>query len=197
MQQQTAASKDDATAQVGVPKPVAETVPDMADANPSSPEIKLKIKKTFTNSGKPKLTSSLCSGESEDKGSLKDSDKGEDDSSSSTQDSTSTSETGQPSPGGLKPLTVAEKKQNVKAGRAAGGLKAPVAGTKGILPQGYVDEKPCEWLVGDLVWSKVSGHPWWPCMVAYDPNLGIYTKMKGKNLYKMKIIYSRIYVNRN
>jgi len=24
------------------------------------------------------------------------------------------------------------------------------------------------WLVGDVLWGRISGHPWWPCMVAYD-----------------------------
>jgi hypothetical protein len=41
-------------------------------------------------------------------------------------------------------------------------------------------QKPPRWLVGDLVWSKVSGHPWWPCMISYDPYLGIYTRIQGK-----------------
>ena len=35
------------------------------------------------------------------------------------------------------------------------------------------------WLVGDLVWSKVSGHPWWPTMISYDPWLGVYTRIGG------------------
>ncbi|XP_055978101.1 histone-lysine N-methyltransferase NSD2 isoform X1 [Sorex fumeus] len=34
--------------------------------------------------------------------------------------------------------------------------------------------------VGDLVWSKVSGYPWWPCMVSADPLLHSYTKLKGQ-----------------
>lgn len=33
--------------------------------------------------------------------------------------------------------------------------------------------------IGDLVWSKVSGFPWWPCMVSADPVLHAYTKLKG------------------
>lgn len=40
-------------------------------------------------------------------------------------------------------------------------------------------DKPVRWLVGDMVWSKVSGHPWWPCMLSYDPLLSIYTRMSG------------------
>ena len=159
---------------------------DGPDANPGSTEIKLKIKKTFTHTGKPKLTSSLCSGDSATDSTAKDT---EDDSSSSS--TTQESSEMEPSPGNdgsvAKPLTVAEKKLSVKAGKAAGLSKAPVGVGVGVKPgqpmahPSYIDEKPCEWLVGDLVWSKVSGHPWWPCMVAYDPNLGIYTKMKGKS----------------
>ncbi|KAG6935895.1 Wolf-Hirschhorn syndrome candidate 1 [Chelydra serpentina] len=34
--------------------------------------------------------------------------------------------------------------------------------------------------IGDLVWSKVSGYPWWPCMVSADPLLHSYTKLKGQ-----------------
>lgn len=33
--------------------------------------------------------------------------------------------------------------------------------------------------VGDLVWSKVSGYPWWPCMVSADPLLHSHSKLKG------------------
>uniref|UniRef100_S4RGC1 Nuclear receptor binding SET domain protein 2 n=1 Tax=Petromyzon marinus TaxID=7757 RepID=S4RGC1_PETMA len=31
---------------------------------------------------------------------------------------------------------------------------------------------------GDLVWSKVAGHPWWPCVVTSDPNVGSHTRVK-------------------
>ncbi|CAG2185920.1 Histone-lysine N-methyltransferase, H3 lysine-36 and H4 lysine-20 specific,Histone-lysine N-methyltransferase NSD2,Histone-lysine N-methyltransferase NSD3 [Mytilus edulis] len=49
------------------------------------------------------------------------------------------------------------------------------------------EEKPVEWLVGDCLWGKVAGHPWWPCMVSFDPHTGIYTKMQGKSrMYHMQ-----------
>ncbi|KAM9354803.1 histone-lysine N-methyltransferase NSD2 [Pholidichthys leucotaenia] len=32
--------------------------------------------------------------------------------------------------------------------------------------------------VGDLVWTKVAGYPWWPCMVATDPQTNSYFKYK-------------------
>lgn len=44
------------------------------------------------------------------------------------------------------------------------------------------EEKPVEWLVGDCLWGKVAGHPWWPCMVSFDPHTGIYTKMQGNKI---------------
>ncbi|XP_065317367.1 histone-lysine N-methyltransferase NSD2-like isoform X2 [Gordionus sp. m RMFG-2023] len=40
---------------------------------------------------------------------------------------------------------------------------------------------PCNWLVGDLIWAKLSTYPWWPSMIIYDPSLGIFTRTKKKN----------------
>lgn len=34
--------------------------------------------------------------------------------------------------------------------------------------------------VGDLVWTKVSGYPWWPCMVTTDPQFNSHLKQKQK-----------------
>lgn len=47
-------------------------------------------------------------------------------------------------------------------------------------PSRTEEGKPIEWSVGDCLWGKVTGHPWWPCMVSYELNSGIYTKMQGK-----------------
>lgn len=35
--------------------------------------------------------------------------------------------------------------------------------------------------VGDLVWAKVSGYPWWPCMVTSDPEFNSHFKHKLKS----------------
>lgn len=43
-----------------------------------------------------------------------------------------------------------------------------------------VIEKPTEWHIGDQLWAKVAGHPWWPCMIAKDPYEDLFTKMKGE-----------------
>ncbi|KAM7376370.1 hypothetical protein PAMP_006111 [Pampus punctatissimus] len=34
--------------------------------------------------------------------------------------------------------------------------------------------------VGDVVWTKVSGYPWWPCIVTTDPELNNHIKQKQK-----------------
>ncbi|KAG7510538.1 hypothetical protein JOB18_024376 [Solea senegalensis] len=34
--------------------------------------------------------------------------------------------------------------------------------------------------VGDVVWTKVSGYPWWPCMVTTDPEFNTHFKHKPK-----------------
>ena len=41
-------------------------------------------------------------------------------------------------------------------------------------------------LVGDMVWSKVPGHPWWPSMVSYDPFISIYTRTRGKTIISLQ-----------
>ncbi|XP_072353597.1 histone-lysine N-methyltransferase NSD2-like isoform X1 [Scyliorhinus torazame] len=38
---------------------------------------------------------------------------------------------------------------------------------------------PVKYHVGDMVWSKVSGYPWWACMVSSDPLLSTHTRVKG------------------
>uniref|UniRef100_UPI003AAA9815 histone-lysine N-methyltransferase NSD2 n=1 Tax=Centroberyx gerrardi TaxID=166262 RepID=UPI003AAA9815 len=39
---------------------------------------------------------------------------------------------------------------------------------------------PIRFSVGDVVWTKVSGYPWWPCMVTTDPELNEHIKPKQK-----------------
>ncbi|XP_061781091.1 histone-lysine N-methyltransferase NSD2 [Nerophis lumbriciformis] len=35
--------------------------------------------------------------------------------------------------------------------------------------------------VGDVVWTKVSGYPWWPCIVTTDPEFNHHFKLNGKS----------------
>ncbi|XP_014850532.1 PREDICTED: histone-lysine N-methyltransferase NSD2 isoform X1 [Poecilia mexicana] len=50
-------------------------------------------------------------------------------------------------------------------------------------PEPITEERPVptRFCVGDLVWTKVSGYPWWPCMVTRDPELNSHFKQKGDN----------------
>nr|XP_014064670.1 unnamed protein product [Salmo salar] len=43
--------------------------------------------------------------------------------------------------------------------------------------------------VGDVVWTKVSGYPWWPCMVSTDPELNTHLKRKAINSHTSGILY--------
>lgn len=38
------------------------------------------------------------------------------------------------------------------------------------------DSSVVAWTLGDMLWAKVSGHPWWPCVVSPDPDLHQFTK---------------------
>lgn len=33
---------------------------------------------------------------------------------------------------------------------------------------------------GDVIWTKVSGYPWWPCMITTDPEFNLHYRSKGK-----------------
>ncbi|KAL6105919.1 nsd2 [Pungitius sinensis] len=43
--------------------------------------------------------------------------------------------------------------------------------------------------VGDLVWTKVAGYPWWPCMVTTDPEFNNHVKQKQKVNSRMGPLY--------
>lgn len=42
--------------------------------------------------------------------------------------------------------------------------------------------------VGDLIWAKMTGYPWWPCIVSIDPVTGTYFKVTGSS-YKADRVY--------
>uniref|UniRef100_A0A3B4CIP5 Nuclear receptor binding SET domain protein 2 n=1 Tax=Pygocentrus nattereri TaxID=42514 RepID=A0A3B4CIP5_PYGNA len=43
------------------------------------------------------------------------------------------------------------------------------------------DQPHLLFFVGDIVWTKVSGYPWWPCMITTDPEFNLHFRQKGKN----------------
>ncbi|XP_060044333.1 histone-lysine N-methyltransferase NSD2 isoform X3 [Erinaceus europaeus] len=146
------------------------TPPDTTPIKNGSPEIKLKITKTYMN-GKPLFESSIC-GDGAAAVTLSED-------------------------GGQKPKSKARRnrKRSIKydsfleQGLVEAALVSKVSDTAD--PKIPVKKEPClnsardkdhllKYGVGDLVWSKVSGYPWWPCMVSVDPLLHSYTKLKGQ-----------------
>uniref|UniRef100_A0A8C9R0U1 Nuclear receptor binding SET domain protein 2 n=1 Tax=Scleropages formosus TaxID=113540 RepID=A0A8C9R0U1_SCLFO len=61
---------------------------------------------------------------------------------------------------------------------------SPVKGEVSKPPVPPEGDRPMQvrFFVGDVVWTKVSGYPWWPCMVTMDPALNQHVKQKGKGL---------------
>ena len=45
-----------------------------------------------------------------------------------------------------------------------------------------IPEQQGDYKVGDLIWAKLPGYPFWPCMVSIEPTTGIYSKISGRNL---------------
>lgn len=45
-----------------------------------------------------------------------------------------------------------------------------------ISQSGTETARPTKWIIGDMLWARVSGHPFWPCMVAYDPTHTAFTR---------------------
>ncbi|XP_036113485.1 histone-lysine N-methyltransferase NSD2 isoform X2 [Molossus molossus] len=148
----------------------AGTPPSTTPIKNGSPEIKLKITKTYMN-GKPLFESSICGD--------------------------GAAAVAQPEESGPKPGDKARRsrKRSVKQGSTPEqGLAVTVLGAEAASPSDRkipAKKEPCpgtgrdqehllKYSIGDLVWSKVSGYPWWPCMVSADPLLHSYTRLKGQ-----------------
>ncbi|XP_040602842.1 histone-lysine N-methyltransferase NSD2 isoform X2 [Mesocricetus auratus] len=147
------------------------TPPNTTPIKNGSPEIKLKITKTYMN-GKPLFESSICG--------------------DSAADVSQSEENGQKSDN----KTRRNRKRSIKydslleQGLVEAALvskisspadkKIPVKKEEPCPNTGKDRDLSLKYNVGDLVWSKVSGYPWWPCMVSADPLLHNHTKLKGQ-----------------
>uniref|UniRef100_A0A7N6A1J7 Histone-lysine N-methyltransferase NSD3 n=1 Tax=Anabas testudineus TaxID=64144 RepID=A0A7N6A1J7_ANATE len=100
----------------------------------SSPEIKLKIIKTYQN-GKELFESALC--------------------------------------GDL--LQELQKEKRKKSTRLQ--MQVPKVHHPSVIQEtGFCKE----FVIGDLVWSKVGTYPWWPCMVSSDPQMKVHTRINTR-----------------
>uniref|UniRef100_A0A8C0WLQ8 Histone-lysine N-methyltransferase NSD2 n=1 Tax=Castor canadensis TaxID=51338 RepID=A0A8C0WLQ8_CASCN len=146
------------------------TPPNTTPIKNGSPEIKLKITKTYMN-GKPLFESSICG--------------------DSAADVSQSEENGQKSESKAR----RSRKRSIKydslleQGLVEAALESKISSPaekkipvkKESCPNtGREKDHLLKYNVGDLVWSKVSGYPWWPCMVSADPLLHSYTKLKGQ-----------------
>ena len=61
-----------------------------------------------------------------------------------------------------------QAKQVNGSGGSGAGLKSPTA---------FVVQRHD---VGEVVWAKMDGHPWWPSMICKHPSSGRYEKKSGK-----------------
>ncbi|XP_044304209.1 histone-lysine N-methyltransferase NSD2 isoform X1 [Varanus komodoensis] len=149
----------------------AETPPNTTPAKNGSPEIKLKITKTYMN-GKPLFESSICG----DNGIA-----------------VSPAEDSEEKPANKEKRN---RKRSIKydslleQGFVEAALVSNTSSTSNEKIPGKEDSSlltgkdekvhVLKYNLGDLVWSKVSGYPWWPCMISTDPLLHSFTKLNGQ-----------------
>ncbi|CAM4663654.1 histone-lysine N-methyltransferase NSD2 isoform X1 [Lepidochelys kempii] len=147
------------------------TPPNTTPIKNGSPEIKLKITKTYMN-GKPLFESSICG----DSGAA-----------------VSQSEENEQKPANKERRN---RKRSIKydslleqglveaalVSKTSGPSEKKTPAKKDSTPSTVKEDKVhvLKYNIGDLVWSKVSGYPWWPCMVSADPVLHSHTKLKGQ-----------------
>ncbi|XP_074176300.1 histone-lysine N-methyltransferase NSD2 isoform X2 [Rhinolophus sinicus] len=146
------------------------TPPNATPVKNGSPEIKLKITKTYMN-GKPLFESSICGDGAAAVSQLE--------------------ENGQKAENKAR----RNRKRSIKydslleqglveaalVSRTSSPAERKIPAKKESRPStGRDQDHLLKYNVGDLVWSKVSGYPWWPCMVSADPLLHSYTKLKGQ-----------------
>ncbi|XP_054838674.1 histone-lysine N-methyltransferase NSD2 isoform X2 [Eublepharis macularius] len=149
----------------------AGTPPNTTPSKNGSPEIKLKITKTYMN-GKPLFESSICG------------DNGIEVSPAEENQQKTASKERRNRKRSIKYDSVLEQ------GFGGATLVPKTSSSSGKKIPSEEDSSPVtgkddrihllKYSVGALVWSKVSGYPWWPCMVTTDPLLHNFTKINGQ-----------------
>ncbi|XP_063780869.1 histone-lysine N-methyltransferase NSD2 isoform X2 [Pseudophryne corroboree] len=142
------------------------TPPNTTPTKNGSPEIKLKITKTYMN-GKPLFESSICGEQGEETAKPEEP---ENKSKKGRKRKNIKFESNEDKPGGETPTNSCS---------AESSEVQPLSDLE-TSEHKEQEETPYKFSVGDLVWSKVSGYPWWPCMVTSDPVLHSHTQIKGQ-----------------
>ncbi|XP_077136304.1 histone-lysine N-methyltransferase NSD2 isoform X2 [Ranitomeya variabilis] len=143
-----------------------ETPPNTTPTKNGSPEIKLKITKTYMN-GKPLFESSICGEQGEE--------------APKPQATETKGKRGRKRKSIKLEPNEEDKTCEETTPEESSTSEAPEEKSSSDLNTSDLQEhEETKFSVGDLVWSKVSGYPWWPCMVTSDPVLHSHTKMKGQ-----------------
>uniref|UniRef100_A0A670ZSL4 Histone-lysine N-methyltransferase NSD2 n=1 Tax=Pseudonaja textilis TaxID=8673 RepID=A0A670ZSL4_PSETE len=144
----------------------AATPPNTTPAKNGSPEIKLKITKTYMN-GKPLFESSICGD------SVLGVTQAEPNLGSKEKRSRKRS---------IKYDSLLERGGFVEAALLSSSSATVISAAKlrECINAGLDKVQLLKYSVGDVVWSKVSGYPWWPCMISTDPLLHSFTKLNGQ-----------------
>ncbi|KAM9742245.1 histone-lysine N-methyltransferase NSD2 isoform 6-T7 [Dama dama] len=146
------------------------TPPHTTPVKNGSPEIKLKITKTYMN-GKPLFESSIC-GDGAAAMSHSEAD-GQRPEHKARRSRKRSAQCGSLLEHGLVEAALVP--------RVSSPTDKKIPAKRESCPNSSRDkDQLLKYNVGDLVWSKVSGYPWWPCMVSADPLLHSYTKLKGQ-----------------
>ncbi|NWX41116.1 NSD2 methyltransferase, partial [Steatornis caripensis] len=147
------------------------TPPNTTPIKNGSPEIKLKITKTYMN-GKPLFESSICG------------DNGADVSQSEENEQKPANKERRNRKRSIKYDSLLEQGlvEAALVSKTSGPTEKKVPAKRDPTQSTTKEDKVhlLKYNIGDLVWSKVSGFPWWPCMVSADPVLHSYTKLKGQ-----------------
>ncbi|KAF4796520.1 histone-lysine N-methyltransferase NSD2 isoform X5 [Turdus rufiventris] len=147
------------------------TPPNTTPIKNGSPEIKLKITKTYMN-GKPLFESSICG------------DNGADVSQSEENEQKPANKERRSRKRSIKYDSLLEQGlvETALVSKTSSTTEKKVPSKRDATQSTIKEEKVhlLKYNIGDLVWSKVSGFPWWPCMVSADPVLHAYTKLKGQ-----------------
>ncbi|XP_072192884.1 histone-lysine N-methyltransferase NSD2 isoform X2 [Excalfactoria chinensis] len=147
------------------------TPPNTTPIKNGSPEIKLKITKTYMN-GKPLFESSICG------------DNGADVSQSEENEQKTANKERRNRKRSIKYDSLLEQGlvEAALVSKTSSSPENKAPAKRDSTQIAIKDDKVhlLKYNIGDLVWSKVSGFPWWPCMVSADPILHSYTKLKGQ-----------------
>uniref|UniRef100_A0A8C8FTW4 Histone-lysine N-methyltransferase NSD3 n=1 Tax=Oncorhynchus tshawytscha TaxID=74940 RepID=A0A8C8FTW4_ONCTS len=148
------------------PPPPSPSPPPFSSLPPStspthSPEIKLKIIKTYQN-GRELFESALCG------------DLLQESQASEASQSHRRHERKKEKRKKTLPVGQTEKPQKTP-------IKAEPETPKVCYPTVITGTGCCkDHEVGDLVWAKVGTYPWWPCMVSCDPQMNVHTRINTR-----------------